>query len=232
LLAVTVGVFGLELGIEGRWDALSFEQNFRTATLYQAGALYRPAILNGEYGRLLTAMFVHANLLHLLLNGLLLLGLGWRLERYLGAWRVGLIYLLTGLGASVISFGFTLHSRDLAVGASGAIFGLAGALLGFSIRHWSLLHWQAWLLAGVLLLNLTVLNIVPGTDNRAHLAGLVGGLWLGLLGTPPSRSLTAEEISPDSTSSEPERARGLLLAALAWAGLSLALFAGFYLTLK
>lgn len=231
MLALTVGVFGLELVIEGRLDGLSFEQSFRTATLYHAGALYRPAILSGEYGRLLTAMFVHANLLHLLLNGALLLGLGWRLERYLGAWRVGLIYLLSGVGASVISFGLTLHSRDMAVGASGAIFGLAGALLGFSIRHWNLLHWQAWLLGGVLLLNLTVLNVVPGTDNWAHLAGLAGGLWLGLLGTPPAPSATAE-IPVNTTVRALDPTLGLLLAGLAWSGLILALFVSFSLALK
>ncbi len=229
LLAVTVGAFGLELLVEGRLDALSFEQGFRTATLYRVGALYRPALMSGEFGRLLTVMFVHANLVHLLLNGLLLLALGWRLERYLGAWRMGLIYLLTGLGASVVSFGLTLHNRDMAVGASGAIFGLAGALLGFSIRNRALLARQAWLLGAVLLLNLTVLNVVPGTDTWAHLGGLTGGLWFGLLGTSVYRYL------PDPTNpTTPLRLRDttpvsyLPLAALAWVGLSLALFWSFY----
>jgi membrane associated rhomboid family serine protease len=186
LALAMVGVFIGEVAVEGSPTVLDFSHNFRTATLYQTGAIYRPALLDGQWWRLLTASFVHANLLHLLLNGLMLLVLGWRLERYIGAWRVGLIFLLTGWGAAVISFGLTLHNRDFVVGSSGAIFGLGGALIGYALRNRAILLHQALLLSLVLAANLLLVAAVPGVDQRAHLTGLAGGLFFGYLGTPPS----------------------------------------------
>jgi rhomboid protease GluP len=178
------GGFIGEVALEGSPTALNFSHNFRTATLYQAGAIYRPALLEGQWWRLLTASFVHANLLHLLLNGVMLLAVGWRLERYIGAWRVGLIFLLTGSGAAVISFGLTLHNRDFAVGSSGAIFGLGGALIGYALRNRAILLHQALLLSLALAANLLLVAAVPGVDQQAHLSGLVGGLVFGFFSVP------------------------------------------------
>lgn len=184
LALVIVGGFAWELTIEGSARALDFSHNFRTATLYDAGALYRPAIQEGQWWRLLTATFLHANLLHLLLNGLMLVAIGWRLERYLGAGRMLLVYLMSGLGGAVITFGFTLHSRDFAVGSSGAIFGLGGALIGFSLRNRAVLWRQAVILSLVLAANLALIATVPGIDQLAHLTGLAGGLLFGFFSTP------------------------------------------------
>lgn len=214
LLALTIAGFGLEVLVDGRLETFSLERNFRTATLYQLGALYRPAIVGGEYGRLLSVMFVHANLLHLLYNAVMLLALGWRLESYLGGWWLGLIYFLTGLGASVLSFGLTLESREMAVGASGAIFGLVGGLMGFSFRNWHLFARQSGVLVLALGLNWLVLGSVPGVDNWGHLGGLAGGIWLGYLGTP--RYLQTQ---PDLAAR-----RNLLLAGLGWSALLFVLF--------
>lgn len=205
LALVMVGVFTWELIVEGSPTVLDFRHNFRTATLYQTGALYRPAIQDGQWWRLLTASFVHANLLHLLLNGVMLLALGWRLERYLGAWRLGMVYLLTGLGAAVISFGFTLHNRDFAVGASGAIFGLGGALIGYSLGHRAVLLRQALLLSLVLAANLLLVATVPGVDQLAHLTGLAGGLLFGVFSSSPTSPADSRFLS-----------KTLLILSLAW----------------
>ncbi|MDB5080798.1 MAG: gluP 2 [Chloroflexi bacterium] len=217
LALVLVGFFIWEVTVEGGRTPLDFNRNFRTATFYQVGAIYRPAIQEGQWWRLLTGSFVHANLLHLLLNGLMLLALGWRLERYLSAWRVGLIYLLTGLGAAVISFGFTLHNRDFSVGASGAIFGLGGALLGYSLRHRAVLLRQALLLSGVLGANLIVVAAVPGVDQLSHLTGLAGGLLFGFIGAAPN---------PPANARFPNRP--LLLLSVGWLFIFGILF-GFFL---
>ncbi len=194
LLAGLAAGYSLELSLEGGLNALSLAHDLLPATLYQAGGLYRPAIMGGEYWRLLSVMFIHANLIHLLLNAVLLLVLGWRLELYLGAGQVGLIYFMSGLSASIFSFCFSLNNRDLSVGASGAIFGLAGALAGFSLRNWGMLYRQFWLLAAALLINLTLLGaMVKGVDNWAHLGGILAGLWLSLLS--PSRSTASAALN-------------------------------------
>jgi membrane associated rhomboid family serine protease len=135
----------------------------------------------------------------------MLLFLGWRLERYLSAWRMGLVYLLTGLGAAIISFGFTLHNRDFAAGASGAIFGLGGALIGYSLRHRTVLLHQGLWLSLVLAANLLLVATVPGVDQLAHLTGLGGGLLFGFF-----------SVSPVTPASSRFFSKPLLLLSLAW----------------
>ncbi|HEX9293571.1 MAG TPA: rhomboid family intramembrane serine protease, partial [Gemmatimonadales bacterium] len=98
-----------------------------TQDLVRWGASYGPYELSTEWWRAFTAMFVHIGFLHILLNMYCLYRLGPLAERMLGPWKVAALYLLSGIGGNVASV--AIHPMIVAAGASGAIFGVAGALL-------------------------------------------------------------------------------------------------------
>lgn len=126
--------------------------------------------VDGEWSRLITAAFLHGSFLHIAFNMYVLYALGPTLERVLGHVRFLLLYVIAALGGSVASYVFS-DIRTVSVGASGAIFGLMGALLvagrrlGHDVR-------QVAVLLGV---NVLIGFIAPGVDWRAHLGGLVTG---------------------------------------------------------
>ena len=124
----------------------------------------------GEWYRLLTAVFLHGGWMHILFNMYVLYALGPTLERVLGHVRYLALYLLAGLGGSVASYMFS-DIMTPSVGASGAIFGLMGALVvaGRRLRYDIT---QVLVLIGV---NIVIGFIAPGVDWRAHLGGLVTG---------------------------------------------------------
>ena len=137
-------------------------------------ALYFPPVTLEQPWRMITALFVHSerSLFHILFNGYSLWVLGTLLERLLGSGRFALLFFLSGLGGSVavlwLGFGTAV------IGASGAIFGLFGALLvlqqSFGVTNPQLLI--------VLVLNLVLGFIVPGVSWQAHIGGLITGLAL------------------------------------------------------
>lgn len=143
------------------------------------GAKVNAAIAAGQYWRLVTPIFIHADLLHLGFNLYALYYLGRDVERVAGAGRLGLVFAFAGLAGNGLSL---LMSPNPAVGASGAIFGLIGASAVFFFRNRRLLgaRGQAQLRS---LIMLTILNLAiglrPGIDNWAHLGGLLGGLAMG-----------------------------------------------------
>lgn len=146
------------------------------------GANYGPRTLTGEWWRLVTSMFVHIGLIHLLLNGYCLFQLGTLAESLFGARRFAALYLLSGLGGSLLSL--AIHPLTVAAGASGAIFGVAGALLALHKRKLvdRLPSMRAALRSIVpfVLYNLAA-GLRPGIDNAAHVGGLMTGLALGTL---------------------------------------------------
>jgi membrane associated rhomboid family serine protease len=144
----------------------------------------------GQYWRLFTSMFVHAGLLHIGMNMAVLWSIGRFIERVLGPWQMILIYLAAGMIGSVASA--LLHPRVVSIGASGAIFGLYGALLGFLVRHRERINPAA--LRGLrnsalafIGYNLVFSAAIPGIDLSAHLGGLIGGFLAGLLAKLPRR---------------------------------------------
>lgn len=173
------------------------------------GAWKNPAILaangsivpwyiweNGQYWRLLTAMFLHGDgtpqgtLLHLFVNLMSLFNIGRIFELMFGSRRFVLIYFLAGIAASVTS---ALHIEGSSVGASGAIFGILGALVSSILRSprfrrdrmaRSIVNQCVfWMVA-----NIAIGFSIPQIDNAAHIGGLVAGLILGALvpqRTPP-----------------------------------------------
>lgn len=138
-------------------------------------AVNRELIVNfGQYYRLITGMFLHGSILHLLFNMYALYIIGMQLESFLGKAKYLIVYLLSGIGASMLSIFF---SNSFSVGASGAIFGLMGALLYFGY------HYRVYLdsvvksqIIPLIILNLILGFTISGVDNWAHIGGLVSGI--------------------------------------------------------
>ena len=149
------------------------------------------AVADGEFFRLVTSGFLHASFVHILLNMAALYFLGTPLEAVLGRWRFGLLYGMSLLGGSVASFCFSPY-RTLAVGASGAIFGLMGAFL--------IVAWKQKLdlrpFVVIIGLNLAIGFLASGIDWRAHLGGLVTGAILGAAFVLPSRERRMTVLAP------------------------------------
>ena len=137
------------------------------------GAKVNPLIQNGEVWRLLASTFIHIGIIHLAFNLYALGALGPLTEESLGHRKFFLVYILSGLGGSIASY---LFSSALSAGASGAIFGLLGALLYYSYKRPAL--WKSGLgrsLVVVILVNFGFGFVQPGIDNFAHLGGFIIG---------------------------------------------------------
>jgi rhomboid protease GluP len=148
------------------------------------GANIGPYTLSGQWWRLFTYMFVHGGILHIAFNMWCLWDLGALAESLYGPWTYAAVYLITGVGAGIASVAWNPFVAS--VGASGAIFGLAGALIAsFYLGEFSL---PSFAIRGTLrsLLIFAVFNIFFGTvmsgvDNAAHFGGLGTGLLLGAM---------------------------------------------------
>lgn len=127
----------------------------------------------GEVYRLVTVAFLHGSIFHLLLNMVALFLFGPQLEAVLGRWRFSALYLVSALGGSVASY-LTSAPNQSSVGASGAVFGLLGALLVISRK----LRYDARAVLVLLGINLVLGFVIPRIDWRAHLGGLVAGAVL------------------------------------------------------
>ncbi len=158
------------------------------------GAKNNAAIVDGQYWRLVTPMFLHAGILHLAFNGYFLYRLGPWVEHHFGTARFAAIYFLSGVGASLAS---VMLNPNLAVGASGALFGLIGSMLPMLYRNRALIANTRSLMNSILLtiaINLLIGFSSSGIDNWAHVGGLVCGVVLGWLISP---RLAIRERTPD-----------------------------------
>jgi membrane associated rhomboid family serine protease len=139
--------------------------------------LWGPMVASGEWWRLLTSGFLHASVLHLGSNMLALFFIGRAMEPGLGSLRVGLIYLVS-LAAGSLGV-IALQPDALSIGASGAIFGLMGALLVIArSRGISVMESGVGM---VILLNLVITFTIPGISIGGHLGGLAGGAAIALV---------------------------------------------------
>lgn len=150
-----------------------FGSSRNTFILILFGAKYTPLILEGQWWRLITPMFLHIGIIHLLMNSMALYFLGTTVERIFGRFRFLFIFLLAGFMGNVASFVFSPQS--ISAGASGGIFGLFGALLFFGLVHprpfFRTMGANIITLVGINLL----IGFLPGIDFAGHLGGLVGG---------------------------------------------------------
>ncbi|MAF52720.1 MAG: hypothetical protein CL694_06875 [Chloroflexi bacterium] len=185
LLAINVFIWLLTQAVGAVDDANDSE------TLLRFGAMFGPNIVQGEYWRLFTAMFLHAGIMHLAFNSFGLLIFGMQVERFFGHARFTAVYVLAGLAGSAASFMF--NSGGVAVGASGAIFGILGALVAFFVNHKDMLgEMGRQSLTGLLVLagiNLVVGISTPGIDNFAHVGGFGAGFALGMALGPHYRPI-------------------------------------------
>ena len=149
--------------------------NFDANVLAKFGANNILLVKNGEIWRLLTCVFLHVGLIHLVVNMYSLRVIGPSVEGLIGKGKFVFIYLISAISASLMSLVF-VDSNIVSVGASGAIFGLMGALLYFGY------HYRLYLndaiktqIIPVILFNLIIGFMMPGIDNGAHIGGLIGG---------------------------------------------------------
>ena len=152
-----------------------------TAFMISKGAMYAPLVLEeGQYYRLLTAVFMHFGINHMLV----LFFLGDNLERALGRVKYLIFYLLCGVGANVISMMVNMseYSYRVSAGASGAIFGVVGGLLYAVIVNRGQLEDLTTRQLGIIVL-LTAYHgfTSQGIDNAAHIGGLLLGVVLGII---------------------------------------------------
>lgn len=151
--------------------------------LIRIGANYGPYTVGGEYWRLVTAGFIHGGFLHIAMNMWCLWYLGRISERLFGSWQTFATYLVTGVGGALLSIASDPHRLE--VGASGAIFGLAGAVIA-GLKFGDLnISWreQRSTLSSVAIF--TIFSFVwamrsPNVDNMCHLGGFISGLLIGL----------------------------------------------------
>ncbi|RWZ60076.1 rhomboid family intramembrane serine protease [Halobacillus fulvus] len=154
-------------------------------TLIEYGAKYNPGIIDGEWWRIVSSMFLHIGMLHLFMNMLALFYLGTAVERIYGSIRFTGIYFLAGIFGGLASFMLNPH---VAAGASGAIFGLFGALLYFGVHHSQLFfRTMGWNLIFVIGINVAFGLMVPQIDNGAHMGGLIGGFIASALFSLPDK---------------------------------------------
>ncbi len=161
--------------------------NIDTGVLVQAGAQVNILVAQGQIWRIFTAMFLHFSILHIGLNMLSLFFIGPAIEVFYGKWRYLVIYLVSGLVGGILTY-FTMPPNTIAAGASGAIFGIFGALGAFFFINRRLLgggiigQWVFWL----------AINIVwdfsdPSIGIWDHLGGIVAGIILGFILMPRVR---------------------------------------------
>ncbi|RPF55627.1 rhomboid family intramembrane serine protease [Aquisalibacillus elongatus] len=138
------------------------------------GAKFNPKIVEGEWWRIISSMFLHIGPFHLFMNMIALYYLGDLTEKIYGTKRFFMIYFLAGIFGSVASFA---TNDSVSAGASGAIFGLFGALLFFGIHYKDIFFKTMGLnLIIVIGINIVFGLTVPQIDNGAHIGGLIGGL--------------------------------------------------------
>ncbi len=149
----------------------------------------------GEYYRLLTCIFLHAGFAHIICNMYSLIVIGPQVESFYGKLKYLFIFLISGICGSILSLVFS-SSNIVSVGASGAIFGLLGAIIYFGY------HYRVYLgnvlksqIIPVIILNLVIGFMVSGIDNFAHVGGLIGGLFAAMACGVPDKSSTSDKIN-------------------------------------
>ena len=176
LVAINVGVFFI-LSMLGNTEDGEF--------MLHHGAVYAPYVLmKGEYYRLFTAIFLHFSFVHLMNNMMMLGAFGLHLEPEMGSVRFLTAYFLSGLGGNIVSvlLQFRENSSAVSAGASGAIFGLMGVLVGMLLKN----QGRVGRISGQRIVLMVALSLYFGfadnsVDNVAHIGGLITGFLCSML---------------------------------------------------
>lgn len=149
------------------------------------GAMFTPYVVeNKEYFRFITSMFMHFGFDHISNNMLMLCVIGYRLEKTMGSFKFFVLYMLSGIGANVVSmlFDLNLGIQVVSAGASGAVFGIVGGLLyAVLVNKGQLEDLSSRQMMVMILLSLYFGYTSAGVDNVAHVAGLVIGFVLAIV---------------------------------------------------
>ncbi|HEY71194.1 MAG TPA: rhomboid family intramembrane serine protease [Anaerolineae bacterium] len=187
------------------------------------GVKLRAAVKAGEIWRLITPIFIHIGILHFMVNMYSLFVLGPAVESLFGSQRMPLFYLISGIGGVAFSM---LFSASLSAGASGAIFGLLGALVAFLYAHRRILGQRGLMqfrhLILIALLNL-FMSLTPGIDGWGHVGGLITGAAITFLLGPVMEPIWITPERPQLVDRRPWREiwqRTLMIGAIV-AGLAL-----------
>jgi membrane associated rhomboid family serine protease len=190
LIVVNVAVYVWEISTKG--GDFTIAGNTYACTLPHLAeckyGLIPVAVHHGQWYRLITATFLHANASHIIFNMLTLAIVGSPTEAALGKVRFLTLYLVSALGGSVASY-LLGPANAPGVGASGAIFGVMGAYFVIARRR----RWDTSAILILIGVNLFLGFVTTGVDWRAHLGGLVTGAVVGL---PMSRSRTGWQLGP------------------------------------
>ena len=150
-----------------------------TNALVLLGAKVNELISAGQYYRLISSMFLHGGILHLAVNMYSLYAMGPIVEKLYGKAKYIIIYFMAGICSSIFSYVF---STSISIGASGAIFGLLGAVLVFAIKTKGKTG-SAFIknILSVIFVNIFIGMTLPNIDNFGHIGGLLGGILISLL---------------------------------------------------
>ncbi|MBU3143434.1 rhomboid family intramembrane serine protease [Clostridium sp. CF012] len=153
--------------------------NSDTNVLILLGAKVNELIQKGQYYRLVSCMFLHGGIVHLGVNMYSLYAIGPMVEKVYGKAKYIAIYLISGICASIFSY---IFSTSVSIGASGAIFGLLGAVLVFAIKSKGKTG-NAFIrsILSVIFINIFIGATLPNIDNFAHVGGLLGGMLIAFL---------------------------------------------------
>ncbi|MBS2969687.1 rhomboid family intramembrane serine protease [Metabacillus sp. KIGAM252] len=160
-------------------------------TLVNFGAKFNPYIMEGEWWRLITPMFLHIGFIHLLMNSMALYFIGEAVEKMFGSARFLMIYFFSGIMGTLASFAF---NTSISAGASGAIFGCFGALLYLGVVQRDLfLRTIGPNILVVIGINLALGFTISNIDNAGHIGGLIGGMAAAFAVQLPSQSKSVRQ---------------------------------------
>ncbi|MBK8169782.1 MAG: rhomboid family intramembrane serine protease [Sandaracinaceae bacterium] len=176
IVAINVALFAVQVGTGVDFSTPSIDD------LLTWGANYGPLTMNGELWRLFTACFLHIGVMHIAFNMFAMWRSGVFVEQLFGNVPFLVLYLVAGLGGSVVSL--VVHNNTVSAGASGAIFGIFGGLAGYLARNRntmpkSILRSLGANVAQIVVLNIAIGFLVPRIDVAAHGGGLVIGAIAG-----------------------------------------------------
>jgi len=169
LIGINVLVFLITLA-QGSSIGQTSGSLFEKGALFVSSPFYPGGLADGEWWRLITAAFLHASLIHLAFNMLVLWFVGAPVEQAIGRGRFLAIYVVSGLAGSAGAILFSPHA--VTVGASGAIFGIFGAALVLEAQRIYVLGGQA---LGLIAVNLIFTFAIPNISVGGHIGGLIGG---------------------------------------------------------
>lgn len=159
------------------------------------GGLISSSNMGTEYYRIFTSAFLHVDLIHIFFNCYVLYTIGSQLESFYGKTKYLIVYLLSAIIGNLLALLF-LNDTTVAVGASGAIFGLFGSLLYFGY------HYRAYLgsvlrtqILPLIIFNLMLGFIIPGIGNGAHIGGLIGGILISMAVGVKNKTTKSEQIN-------------------------------------